>query len=48
MIDVFLNVLIFLFFASPIFVVPTMVGKIVRENKERAAKENNPAAKNKE
>ena len=38
MFDVFLNVLIFLFFASPIFVVPTMVGKIVRENKEKAAK----------
>ena len=48
MFDVFLDVLIFLFFASPIFVVPTMVGKIVRENKEKAAKENNPAAKNKE
>lgn len=48
MFDVFLNVLIFLFFVSPIFVVPTMVGQIVRENKKKAANENNPAAENKE
>lgn len=48
MFDVFLNVLIFLFFVSPIFVVPTMVGQFVRENKKKAANENNPAAENKE
>lgn len=47
MIDAFLNVLIFLFFATPIFVVPTMVGQIVRENKEKSAA-NKPADENKE
>lgn len=46
MIDAFLNVLIFLFFASPIFVVPTMVGQIVRKNKQKAASENKPTDEN--
>lgn len=47
MIDTFLNVLVLLFFAMPIFVVPTMVGQIVRENKEKSAK-NKPADESKE
>ena len=46
MFDVFLNVLIFLFFASPIFVVPTMVGQFVRENKQKAVSENKPTEEN--